>query len=292
MAQAFHDTATAMSNDAVDPGQAAAEAARAAGCTVRSLTGLPELAQAIGVFRAVWGRDGGSDIVPVETLRALSHAGNHAAGAFIEGDLIGAVVGFLGMKDGVVTLHSHVMGLLEERRSHGMGFALKQHQRMWALERGIDTVTWTFDPLVRQNAYFNLHKLGAEATDYHPDFYGALDDEINGGEVSDRLLVTWSLTSERAVAASRSQPLTSVEAASDACVLLESDEHGRPVTRSAGSAARYRVVIPADIVELRRRDAQLAREWRLAVRDTLGAAIRDGLRATVPGRDGCYLLAR
>lgn len=289
MAQALHETT--VSADAADAASAADAAARAAGCTVRPVTRLQDLRDVVAVFRSVWGRDGGSDIVPIETLRALSHAGNHAAGAFVDGRLAGAVVGFLGMEDGAVALHSHIMGLLAGRRSRGMGFALKQHQRAWALERGIDTVTWTFDPLVRQNAYFNLHKLGAEATDYHVDFYGALDDQLNAGEVSDRLLVTWSLRSERASAASHLHPVESPQPTERAAALLDVDEHDRPVrARASGDVLRIR--IPEDIVELRRRDAALARAWRLAVRDTLGAAIRDGHRATVSGRDGSYLLTR
>lgn len=288
MAQALDEAGTA---HAADAHRAAAAAARAAGCDVRSLTALDELEQGIGIFRAVWGRTGASDIVPIETLRALSHAGNHTAGAFVDGTLAGAVVGFLGMEHGVVTLHSHVMGLVEGRRSRGMGFALKQHQRAWALEREIDRVTWTFDPLVRQNAYFNLHKLGAEATDYHPDFYGALDDDINGGELSDRLLVTWELRSDRAAAASRLEPLDGADGAGAAPALLDIDEHDRPVVRPV-AGDRFRVAVPSDIVALRRRDRRLAHEWRLAIRDTLGAAVRDGLRATVAGRDGTYVLAR
>jgi predicted GNAT superfamily acetyltransferase len=31
-------------------------------------------------------------------------------------------------------------------------------------------VTWTFGPLVRRNAYFNLVKLGATAVAFHKDF--------------------------------------------------------------------------------------------------------------------------
>jgi predicted GNAT superfamily acetyltransferase len=101
--------------------------------------------------------------------------------------------------------------------------------------------------------------------------------------------VTWDLRSPRAVAASRFDPLPSANGSAEAQVLLQADQHGRPRTRQP-SAERYRVMIPADIVALRRRDVRLAREWRLAVRDTLGAAVRDGLRATVVGRDACYLL--
>ena len=59
-----------------------------------------------------------------------------------------------------------------------VGFVLKQHQRSWALERDIDTIEWTFDPLVRRNAYFNLTKLGARLVGYVDNFYGKLHDGV------------------------------------------------------------------------------------------------------------------
>ena len=65
-------------------------------------------------------------------------------------------------------------------RGHQVGHALKMHQRRWALERGLSTITWTFDPLVARNAYFNLAKLGATPVHYYEDFYGELGDELGG----------------------------------------------------------------------------------------------------------------
>ena len=53
--------------------------------------------------------------------------------------------------------------------------------------------TWTFDPLVRANARFNLVKLGAVAVAYLTDFYGEMQDGINAGDRSDRCAVKWEL---------------------------------------------------------------------------------------------------
>jgi hypothetical protein len=74
-------------------------------------------------------------------------------------------------------------------------------ERAWAIHEGIVEIHWTYDPLVRRNAYFNLHKLGAVPSAYLPDFYGPLPDGINAGDKSDRLYLRWSLASPRAVAA-------------------------------------------------------------------------------------------
>src|SRR5262249_19079167 len=98
---------------------------------------------------------------------------------------------------------SHITGVDRTGQSAGVGYALKQHQRAWALARGIPAVRWTYDPLVRRNAYFNLHKLGAAAREYLPDFYGAMDDGTNTGDTTDRLYVSWEPTSPAAVAAAR-----------------------------------------------------------------------------------------
>ena len=62
-------------------------------------------------------------------------------------------------------------------------------------------IAWTYDPLIRRNAYFNLVKLGARPAEYLRNFYGAMDDAINGGTETDRMLVHWDLRSDLAVAA-------------------------------------------------------------------------------------------
>ena len=68
-----------------------------------------------------------------------------------------------------------------------VGFALKVHQRAWALARGVPAIVWTFDPLVARNAWFNLAKLAALPAAYLEDFYGPMTDAINAGMASDRL---------------------------------------------------------------------------------------------------------
>ena len=46
---------------------------------------------------------------------------------------------------------------------------------------------------MRRNAWFNIHVLGAEVHEYLVDFYGPIDDAINAGDESDRLLVAWAV---------------------------------------------------------------------------------------------------
>ncbi|WP_394550867.1 hypothetical protein ACDF64_09915 [Agromyces sp. MMS24-JH15] len=136
-------------------------------------------------------------------LRALSHAGSTvlvavpADGAPDPAAVpLGAAVGFLGWSDGL-HLHSHMNAVDPSSRGHGIGVALKLRQRAACLEHGVDEIRWTFDPLIRRNAYFNLVRLGAEVAAYHRDFYGDLRDAISGGDVSDRFEVRWRLDAPR-----------------------------------------------------------------------------------------------
>jgi len=200
------------------------------GVVVRHLDQLDELRQIDALFGTVWGP--GIPTIGVELLRALSHEGGYVAGAFREETLVGASVGFLGQHHGRLSLHSHATGVSPRARGLNVGRALKSHQREWAAERGVELITWTFDPLVRRNAWFNIGRLGALPVDYLVDFYGPMSDAINAGDASDRLLMAWEV--------SPTPPIT--RPADDDCLLIPT---------------------PEDIESLRITDPVAARTWRL-----------------------------
>ena len=75
-------------------------------------------------------------------------------------------------------------------------------------------------------------------------------------------------------------------------VVLAGGPGGEPVATAPGGAPVRSAWVPEDIVELRRRDAPLARTWRLALRDAIAAARADGYSATAMTRDGRYVLER
>ena len=179
--------------------QAADAAALAAGVTVREVADLAELEDVVRLYSTIWGRDANPPMT-VELLRAFTKAGNYVGGAFEDGRLVGACVGFF-HAPAEDALHSHIAGVAPSLNGRHVGFALKLHQRAWALLRGVSEIAWTFDPLVSRNAYFNLVKLGAQPAEYLPNFYGTMLDSINGDDDSDRLLVRWRLRSPHVVAA-------------------------------------------------------------------------------------------
>ncbi|WP_436794174.1 GNAT family N-acetyltransferase [Actinospongicola halichondriae] len=219
-----------------------------------------EVDRALSLAEQVWG----APPVSRPIARALTFAGWYVATAADDGDLVGMCAGFVGVRDDGLHLHSHLAAVLPSAQGRGIGRDLKRHQRAWCLERGIEHVSWTFDPLVRENARFNLHHLGAVGDRYIVDLYGAMDDEINRGQPSDRLLVHWDLTSERTTRALEA-PLPT------------------PPPDPAG------VPTPEAIVALRGSRPDEALRWRHEVRAAMVEAFATGRRPTAIDADGRYV---
>jgi predicted GNAT superfamily acetyltransferase len=226
----------------------------------------------------------------VEHLRALAYTGGYVAAAFDKEAMLAASVAFFSAPPGRA-VHSDVTGVRTAARGRQLGFALKLHQRAWAMGLGIDEITWTFDPLLSRNAHFNLARLRATVTRYEQDFYGDMPDGINVGQGSDRLLASWPLASREVVAACDRSPAPETAHPDVPAVLSEVD--GRPVVRRVDDpSAVVRVELPTDIEALRREDPGLGRAWRLAVRSTLGAEMAGGARVVGYQRAAGYVVDR
>jgi len=273
---------------------AAAEiAARSAAVRVREITDLSGLEGVYRLYDAIWRPDPQNPPVTAELLRALTKAGNYVAGAFDGAQLVGACVGFFG-PPADESMHSHIAGVSRAAMGRHVGFALKLHQRAWALQRGVSEIAWTFDPLVSRNAYFNLVKLAAEADEYLPNFYGDVNDGINGTDDTDRLLVRWHLKRPPVVAACSGahMPLDAgAELAAGAVVALWRSEQDTPVSGSL-AGERLLVGIPSDIEALRASDPESAKQWRVAVREVLGAVLADGGQVAGFDKSGWFVLTR
>ncbi len=256
-----------------------------AGIVIREASDLAELEEISLLLSRIWDRSPESRQVTVSLLRALSITGNYVAAAFEGDQVVGAAIGFHAPQND--SLHSHITGVDPRSHARNVGFLLKSHQRTWALAHHIQTISWTFDPLIRRNAYFNLVKLGARATRYLPDFYGPMHDGLNRGEESDRLLVEWELESQTAKAAAegaRQEPHPS----SDFPTLIEVTGYSlQPAVWSGGPAL---VPVPEDIERVRAEDPKLAQAWRSAVRGVLGAALDSGAQVTGFDRTHGYLI--
>jgi predicted GNAT superfamily acetyltransferase len=259
-------------------------AARAAGVRVRELADLDELDAVYRLFNEIWRPDPSNPPVTTELLRALTKAGNYVAGAFDGHHLVGACVGFFGTPS-TTTMHSHVAGVSAAAMGRSIGFALKLHQRAWAISRRLSSIVWTFDPLVSRNAHFNLMKLGATPTEYLPNFYGGMRDGINGSDESDRLLVCWELDSLPV------NGVAIIREPGDAVVALNRSDAGLPVPGSL-DGQNLVVAVPRDIESLRTVDPVAGRQWRMAVRDVLGTLLAEGAHVTGYDKSGWYLVSR
>ncbi|MDN3354440.1 GNAT family N-acetyltransferase [Actinomadura sp. DC4] len=275
-----------------DAVRAAEAAARAAGVSVRELTDIAELTGVVTLLGTIWGRSANPPVT-IELLRAFTKAGNYVAGAFDGDDLVGACVGFFHAPAGDA-LHSHIAGVAPAATGRSIGFALKLHQRAWALLRGVSEIAWTFDPLVARNAYFNLVKLAARPVEYLPDFYGPMSDAINGDEYSDRLLVSWRLRDGAVALAglgSGAGDVAEDELRAGAVLALSIAEDGSPVLGRLDGVTSL-VAVPRDIAALRTHEPELARRWRLAVREALSGLTGRGGRIDGFDRTGWYVIRR
>lgn len=267
-----------IANEAI-PAELVSEAAAAwqvpaarEGIEIRSLEVASEIQDAAGVFDSVWPPLGGGTQVPPNLLRAITHSGGYCSAAYIADEPVAAALAIVGVHEGEngqhIHLHSHMAGVLESHRNRRIGTLIKAHQRWWALSRGIDTIVWTFDPLVARNAKLNLVNLGVSVRDYEVNFYGAMTDAINVGEESDRVFAWWDLTGGPARAAARGEL--------------------RPITEL--SASQVLVQTPEDIVALRISDPQAAQEWRFEIRKNLMREFANGREIVGVTENGDYVL--
>lgn len=275
----------------------AQRAARRSGVEIRLVDDLPELDAVRALFDRIWRPDAANPVLTTEQLRALSYSGNYVAAAYDGGSLVGAAAGFFSTPLGV-SLHSHVAGVADIAAGRDIGWALKLHQRAWALGLGLTEITWTFDPLVCRNAYFNLVKLAARPRRYLSDFYGDIADAVNAGQGSDRVLLAWDLPSPEVAAACAGRPTEWRADPVDTgaiCRAVSESAAGPPqvVPEPTWHAADLVCVqVPADIVDLRRRNAAAAVQWRSAVRTILGSLLADGAKVIGFSRSDGYVVER
>lgn len=250
---------------------------------IRLLHGPEEMEAASALAAQIWEVDNAHSHVSPELLMALAHAGNYVAGAYRGRELLAMCVGFFHPPHDNA-LHSHIAGVRADAAGSGLGKSLKLHQRDWCLDRGITRVTWTYDPLVARNGYFNVHKLRCEVVAYFPDFYGSMKDGLNQGQHSDRLLVAWHLDATD----------VDTQAVADPGVTVLRSERGRPVLDldEARDAQHCFVEVPSDIEVMRRDDPDLAAEWRVGLRHALGTLLRSGWVVVDFDRRGHYLLTK
>jgi predicted GNAT superfamily acetyltransferase len=271
--------------------------------TIRDLASFDDLKQVEAVEKEVWGVSD-RDIVPFPLAIATKEAGNLWLGAFDGVKLAGFAFAFLGMEEGHLLLHSHLLAVRAPYRDHNLGFKLKQAQRERALALGIQKITWTFDPLQSRNAHLNFAKLGVISNRYKPDFYGLETSSVLHRNGTDRLWVTWPLASRHVQnrLQGKSNRTEMLDALSILAPLVRFNGNGRPARSSLAAALprqRIAIEIPSDIMSTEEDDPLLSRDWRLATRFAFTEALRAGFFVaefcrTIRGQQGpgVYILEK
>lgn len=259
---------------------------------IRDIDGQSELRAVEELQKQVWGLPD-LDVVPLTQLVAAKEAGGILIGAFHDQDLVGFVYGFVGHESGQMTHHSHMLAVKPGFRDQHVGSRLKLAQREKALAQGISEMSWTFDPLQGLNAYFNFSRLGVVSNRYLLDFYGTEAASFLHRNGTDRLWVTWHLTSRRVKR--RIEGSGAGAGIDDAEPLLRVESDGTPLFQNLkGSAVETAFIdIPGRISEIEITNRELAAAWRAATRKAFteamaaGYVVVDFIRNNTAGR---YLL--
>jgi len=164
---------------------------------IRVLEDAQEMGVCVELQQRIWGYTT-LDTVPDQVFIVAKKTGGQVLTAY-DGDApVGFALAFAAMREGLTYLHSHMVGVVEEYQNRGVGRVLKLAQREDALERGINLIEWTFDPLQLKNAHFNIERLGAIVRHYIPNLYGRTSSPLHAGLPTDRLVAEWWVRSPRA----------------------------------------------------------------------------------------------
>ena len=228
---------------------------------IRELRTLQEQFHARMIFDSVWPASNETQITS-NMLQAMVHSGSYLVGVFDRKKIVGASFAFPSIEP-ETHLHSHMTAFIDEYRDQGFGTQVKMHQWSWAKQHGYKSITWTYDPLVRRNAKFNILKLGADLISYLPNFYGNMADELNTGDESDRIMVRWDTT------VSAPQPRAEIfEPPYDAEL----------------------IALPQDIVAIRRSVPELSQKYRFEVRAAFTEAFATGKKVIGFSANNEYVL--
>ncbi len=170
----------------------------ASGIELRNASSEEDFAAIVDLQRRTWG-DRFDDAVPPPILMISQKMGGVVAGAFDEGGrMLGFIYGLSGFRFGRRAHWSHMLAVARDARGQGLGRELKAFQRELLLALDVETVYWTYDPLVARNANLNLNRLGALPVEYVKDMYGEdTGSVLHIGLGTDRFIVAWPIASER-----------------------------------------------------------------------------------------------
>jgi len=256
---------------------------------IQPLRALEEMDPVVALQRTYWG-DEGEALVPVHMLFSLAAHGGHVLAA-TDGDAVaGVVMGMLGTdtehsdRPAAENLYVYSKRMIVSRdyRNQGLGSRLKFAQREFTLAQGVTKVVWTFDPMLAPNAHLNLHKLGGMSRSYREDYYGTTTAGLSPDGTSDRLYLEWMLEDDGVAARAAGEWVD--QSVQDylnggAFIINPAQVEGDQVVPGDILDAETETIlvqIPTNYTVLLKEQPDLAKEWRMHSRDTLGERMRTG----------------
>ncbi|UCG01295.1 MAG: hypothetical protein JSW11_16965 [Candidatus Heimdallarchaeota archaeon] len=229
---------------------------------IKKLTTIKEFKKTLEIQKSAWGVSD-VEVDPHFLMTRVQKFGGLLQGLFVEEECVGFTYGILGKWQGHIFFFSYMAAVMRKYQGRGYGFLLKKAQREEVMKMGYNIIRWNFDPLESQNAYFNIHRLGVISSEYEQNIYGEGESGLDTGLPTDRLLVTWNLTSERVIKKMERK---------------EEKNLGVIPTSKLGEfneEIAY-IEIPRDFQSLKKENLNQAYNWRMKTRDQFEAAFRIG----------------
>ena len=228
------------------------------GIVIRRVETLGEYQECLAIQEEIWGDDF-RELVPPTILLVAQKLGGVCAGAFAaDGRMLGFVFGMTGLRDGKLAHWSDMLAVRVEARGAHLGAHLKRYQKELVRALGVETMYWTFDPLVARNAHLNLNWLGASVAEYVPDMYGSdTRSPLHGSLATDRFVMAWDLTRDGVSRPEPSRP---------GVLVNPSRMNGVPAGGEHPDAPVVRIAVPHDV------DAESPERrsiWRAVTREAL-----------------------
>ena len=255
--------------------------------TIGPFRGLADYKSCEEIQREAWNFQD-IDIAPIPLLLVVGRNGGIILGAYNNlGDLVGFVCSIMGMANGQLIQHSHMLAVRAAYRNFDVGFRLKLAQRKEALKRKIRSITSAFDPMQPLQAYFFLGKLATWANTYEVNFYGETTGTAERGLPTDRILAHWNLESEAVVRRLESGPIRHDlrKELKQHAIINRLQEVAPGMTTSSPvklncAADQCLFEIPYNLPEIKNRNLGIALEWQGKMRQVFRHYFKRGYAAT------------
>jgi predicted GNAT superfamily acetyltransferase len=262
----------------------------------RALTTLVDFTGVVELERTIWG-PGYDEVVPVPILAVTVLRGGILIGAFDDDRMVGFVYSLPGIKHRRPTQWSHMLGVLDDYRSAGVGHRLKVLQREQTLAMGLDLIEWTYDPMQALNAHLNFAKLGVSAQEYEINVYGESSSPLHKGNPTDRFVAEWHVRTPRVEQRlAGSAPMAPVLTVEPVVRMRPAGDWLEPGSWDLTfDAPRIGVDIPTGFSEMLSSAPDLALTWRMATRQIFTTYFERGYHAVEffldrNARKGTYVL--